>query len=521
MEPTSAILTNLLNQFNAVFKAAGAGIVSDATGLLGLLVGLELVIAGLYWAASGNEFIPQLVWKIVRIGLFGWFVTRWSWLIDVVLKGFVYTGAHAGGSGSVTKAFTDPSSIIDMAGQPLDAINNEIILLSKGAGVLTNFGQILLFDLAYDLVFIAFGIIAIQVFVTGLEFGIVSTLAVILVPFGVFRPMAFLAEKSFGVVIGFGVRVMTLAFILGASFGVLSTANLPANPTIDQAMFLVLGAAAVGFLSWHGPSVAASMMSGGPSLSAGTVGAAGMAAGLAAVGTVQAARMVAEGGAAMANQIFTAAKGGSGGGGLGSTIAAAGPSGGGAPGAAGAGGGAPDAAALRSRMEQTFSASGGQSAAGSNAGAAGAVGGAAAEGAAGAAGAAGTPGTSGSAGAAGGSGVSGSAGSAGADGGSSSAGSAGSGSSDSAAGAAGAAGEGGAAESASVSQSSPSSFAGETASNRDPGNGWNSRPPSDKPQDPKPSRQNPGSTLQKAIETGMREESPSQGASPSLNGGEA
>lgn len=521
MEPTSAILTNLLNQFNAVFKAAGAGIVSDATGLLGLLVGLELVIAGLYWAASGNEFIPQLVWKIVRIGLFGWFVTRWSWLIDVVLKGFVYTGAHAGGSGSVTKAFTDPSSIIDMAGQPLDAINNEIILLSKGAGVLTNFGQILLFDLAYDLVFIAFGIIAIQVFVTGLEFGIVSTLAVILVPFGVFRPMAFLAEKSFGVVIGFGVRVMTLAFILGASFGVLSTANLPANPTIDQAMFLVLGAAAVGFLSWHGPSVAASMMSGGPSLSAGTVGAAGMAAGLAAVGTVQAARMVAEGGAAMANQIFSAAKGGSGGGGAASTIAAASPGGGGAPGAAGAGGGAPDAAALRSRMEQSFNASGGQSAGGSNAGAAGAAGAAGVAGAEGATGTAGSAGASGSTGAAGGSGVSGSAGSAGADGGSGSAGAAGLGGSDGTAGAAGAAGEGGAAGGASGSQSSPSSFAGETATTRDPGNGWNSRQPSDTPQRPNRSSANAGATFQKAIETGMREESPSQGASPSLSGGEA
>lgn len=511
MQPTSGVLTSLLVQFNSVFKAAGAGIVSDAVGLAGLLVGLELVIAGLYWAASGNEFIPQLVWKIVRIGIFTWIVKQWPSLTDTVLSGFIHTGAHAG----ATAAFKDPSSILDMAAKVLDPINNQIMLLSKGAGVLTNFGSILLFDAAWDLAFIAFAILGIQAFITSLEFGILSTLAVILVPFGIFRPLAFLAEKAFGMVVGFGVRMMVLAFIFGAAFPILSTAALPAEPTINQAMFIVTGAFAIVFLAWHAPSIAASMMSGGPSLSAGTVGAAGMAAGLAAVGTVQAARMVAEGGAAMANQIFNAANGG-GSSGTASTIAAANPTGsaGGAGGAPGAGN-RPTDAALRQRMEQSFNASGGQSAGGSNAGAAGA------EGAAGTTGTAGSAGASGSTGAAGGSGVSGSAGSAGADGGSGSAGSAGSGGSEGAAAAAGAAGEGGAAEAASGSQSSPSSFAGETATTRDSGNGWNSRPPSDTPQRPNRQSSNAGSTFQKAIETGMREESPSQGANPSLNGGEA
>lgn len=438
MQATSGVLTSLLIQFNSVFKAAGVGIVSDAVELAGLLVGLELVIAGLYWAASGNEFIPQLVWKIVRIGVFTWIVREWPSLIDTVLSGFIHTGAHAG----ATIAFKDPSAVLDMANRVLDPINYEIMLLSKGTGALTNLGSILLFDGAWDLTFIAFAILGIQAFITSLEFGILSTVAVILVPFGIFRPMAFLAEKAFGMVVGFGVRMMVLAFIFGAAFPILSTAALPAQPTINQAMFICTGAFAIVFLAWHAPSVAAAMMSGGPSLSAGTVGAAGMAAGLAAVGGVQAARLVAEGGAAMAGQIFAAAKGG-GGGGIGGTLAGASPSGGGGGGGSGsAGSGAPDASALRSRMEQTFAATGGSQAASQGAGAA-------------------------------------------------------------------------------ASPASPSGFAGETASTANPGGDWNSRPPSDTPQGPTRSRSNAGSTIQKAIETGMREESPSQGASPDLNGGAA
>jgi hypothetical protein len=82
---------------------------------------------------------------------------------------------------------------------------------------------------------------------------------------------------------------MVLAFILSACMPVIQQFQLPADPTFEQAMCLGLATAAIAFLAWQAPSIAAGMLSGGPSLSAGSAlgaaaaGGAGMIAGLSAI----------------------------------------------------------------------------------------------------------------------------------------------------------------------------------------------------------------------------------------------
>jgi type IV secretion system protein TrbL len=66
-------------------------------------------------------------------------------------------------------------------------------------------------------------IIAIQVFVTYLEFGIVSTLGLILIPFGVLKHTSFLCEKVFGAIISFGVKLMVLGLLVSITVPVLKT----------------------------------------------------------------------------------------------------------------------------------------------------------------------------------------------------------------------------------------------------------------------------------------------------------
>ena len=51
-------------------------------------------------------------------------------------------------------------------------------------------------------------------FITVLEFYIGAVLALILVPFGVNRHTAFMAERAFGLVIAFGTKLMVLGFII-------------------------------------------------------------------------------------------------------------------------------------------------------------------------------------------------------------------------------------------------------------------------------------------------------------------
>ena len=50
----------------------------------------------------------------------------------------------------------------------------------------------------------------------------------------------------------------------------LAAITVPAVPTLQQAYMVMLAALAIAFLSWHAPGIAAGMISGGPSLTAGS-----------------------------------------------------------------------------------------------------------------------------------------------------------------------------------------------------------------------------------------------------------
>jgi type IV secretion system protein TrbL len=119
------------------------------------------------------------------------------------------------------------------------------------------------------------------------------------VPFGVFKHTAFIAERAFGSVVSFGVKLMVLSFIIAAVQPVLAQITLPAEPTWQQAYMVLLASMAIAFLSWHAPGIAAGMISGGPSLTAGSAAgfvassALGALAGAAAAST--AARSTAAG----------------------------------------------------------------------------------------------------------------------------------------------------------------------------------------------------------------------------------
>jgi len=146
----------------------------------------------------------------------------------------------------------------------------------------------------------AFGLMAMQIFITFVEFYLVSLLALMLVPFGVFRHTAFLAEKALGGVAAFGIKVMVLVAITAAIQPLMETLRMTnKSPGLNELMSLFLGSWSLTLLAWHAPGVAAGMMAGSPTLTASTVahtalaGAAG--AGLAGVGTIGMGQLAAHG----------------------------------------------------------------------------------------------------------------------------------------------------------------------------------------------------------------------------------
>ena len=176
-----------------------------------------------------------------------------------------------------------------------------------------NFIQIACMFLARALVLLAFFILAIQLFVTLIEFKLTTLAGFVLIPFGLFGKSAFMAERVLGNVISSGIKVLVLAVIIGIGstlFSEFTSGFGGATPTIDEAMAIVLAALSLLGLGIFGPGMASGIVAGGPQLSAGAAVGTGLAAGgmvAAGAGLVGAA---ASGGAALAGGVAAASRGG-------------------------------------------------------------------------------------------------------------------------------------------------------------------------------------------------------------------
>jgi type IV secretion system protein TrbL len=284
-------LTTVMNTFETAFTGGYTNLFPDAMDLLAKLATLEVALASLWWVLSEENTIVELLKRIIKIGFFIFVVAKYPYLIKCVVDGFVYVGLKAGGGNTGASSMSvlkDPSHIIQIGfdlAKPIDkAIGNYHGL---------NIGKIFALGLAEILVMLAFFGLAIGVFITYLEFYLISVLGLILIPFGVFKYTAFLSEKIIGAIISFGVRLMVLSFILTTAVPILAGFTMGPNPDLNDAMTLFLVTATIAGLAWHASSVAGGLMSGSPTLSAGAVTSPVLAVGAAAVGAAMTLKSLA------------------------------------------------------------------------------------------------------------------------------------------------------------------------------------------------------------------------------------
>jgi type IV secretion system protein TrbL len=176
-----------------------------------------------------------------------------------------------------------------------------------------NFIQIMVLLFAWVMVLLAFFILAIQLFVTLIEFKLTTLAGFVLIPFGLFGKSAFMAERVLGNVISSGIKVLVLAVIVGIGstlFSQFTSAATGTQPSIDDAMAIVLAALSLLGLGIFGPGIANGLVSGGPQLGAGAaVGAAAAGGGVVAAG-LAGAGMAGSGLAAAGGMAAGAARGG-------------------------------------------------------------------------------------------------------------------------------------------------------------------------------------------------------------------
>lgn len=309
------VLTLTLNNFLAVF-ALGYTHLAPATLKLALtLLAIEFVLFGIYFAFGAKNF-ADLFFKILFIGFWWWLINAFPTVMTMILNSFIAWGARAGGAApaATSALLLNPSAIAGyglIAAQPIwDAIQD--------MGV-ANIGQMVIYGLLGLVVLGMFFVIAIQVFITVLEFYLVVALTSVLLPFAYIKRTAFLAEKAIAAVISFGIKLMVLAFIITVTQPVLAGLALApgVTPTYNTIFALILTVGALAVLVLHAPGVAAGIMAGAPSLTAGSVASTAMAgglavsgAGLAAYGATAAAAQLGAGAATGAARLAGGARAG-------------------------------------------------------------------------------------------------------------------------------------------------------------------------------------------------------------------
>ena len=337
---------NVIDNFMQTFIRyidSGFGLLSgDVGALTTILVGIDITLAGLFWAMEGDgNVLARLIKKVLYVGTFALILNNFSSLSMIVFNSFSTLGLHATQNSLTAADLLRPGKLASTGYQAAYPLLQQAGKLIGFTSFFNNVVTILVLVFAWIVVILSFFVVAVQLFITIIEFKLTTLAGFVLVPFALWGKTAFLAERVLGNVIASGIKVMVLAIIIGIGttfFSTFITALQGHDPSLADAMSLVLASLSLFGLAIFGPGIATGLVSGAPQLGAGAVlgtagalvgagalaagGAAGAArlAGGAGLGAVRAGTSVGAG-AASAYQMAQASSGATGAAGVGAGLA--------------------------------------------------------------------------------------------------------------------------------------------------------------------------------------------------------
>ena len=293
--------TGVIDRFLEVFTSyidSGFGLLHGEVAFIATtLIVIDVTLAALFWSmGEGDDIIARLIKKTLFVGIFAYIIGNWNALAKIVFNSFAGLGLKASGTSFTAAELLQPGRVAQVgldAGRPiLDSISG----LMGYVSFFENFIQIVVLLFAWVVVLLAFFVLAIQLFITLIEFKLARLCGFVLIPFGLFGKTAFMAERVLGNVVSSGIKVLVLAVIIGIGstlFDQFTTAIGSAQPTIEDAMTIVLASLTLLGLGIFGPGIANGIVSGGPQLGAGAAAGTALAAGGIVAGGAAAAGMVA------------------------------------------------------------------------------------------------------------------------------------------------------------------------------------------------------------------------------------
>jgi type IV secretion system protein TrbL len=279
---------------------SGFGLLGGDVGFLTTtLIGIDITLAGLFWAMGGEDnVLGRLIKKILYVGVFAFILNSFSTLADIIFKSFAQAGLTAGGGTLTADDLLRPGQVASTGFSAAWPLLDQASSMMGFISFFENFITIMVLLFSWAIVILAFFILAVQMFVTIIEFKLTSLAGFILVPFALWNRTSFLAERVLGNVVSSGIKVMVLAVIVGIGsnfFSEFVSSMQGQEPDLGAAMSLALGALSLFGLGIFGPGIASGLVAGAPQLGAGA--ALGTAVGAAAVPMIAAGVAVGAAGA--------------------------------------------------------------------------------------------------------------------------------------------------------------------------------------------------------------------------------
>ena len=267
------VLDQILAFFDTALNAAIPILDGNVRFLFQTFLVISIVFTGATYAfgntSVGLEFLLK---KILLVGFMIFILTNWLPFTNIVINSFGLLGLQTGGLSTVNLSVADlfePSRIaglgVNLADQLLERANEIGGLFSS------EIGTFLLLVGASLVLALSFILIALQVFMLLIEFKLVTLGGFILLPFALLDRTTSLAQGAIGYVIAAGLKVFVIAVVVSFAVAFVSTLTLSEEITSTE------GFAAIGvsltflMLAIRAPGLAASMISGGPSLGVGAI----------------------------------------------------------------------------------------------------------------------------------------------------------------------------------------------------------------------------------------------------------
>ena len=287
------VIDRFLDTFSRYIDSGFGLLQGEVAFLTATLIVIDMTLAGLFWAlghasGEGEDVIAKLLRKVLYVGAFAYIIGNFNQLAGIVFRSFAGLGLTASGSTLSMGNFLQPGRLAKAGIEAGAPILQQIGDMAGFPEVFVNIAPIVVLFLAWFIVILCFFVLAVQLFVTLIEFKLTTLAGFVLVPFALWNKTAFLAEKVLGNVVSSGIKVLVLAVIVGVGTGLFAEFKVhPSEPSIDHALVVMLASLALLALGIFGPGIATGLVSGGPQLGAGamagaTLGTAGAAIGVGA-----------------------------------------------------------------------------------------------------------------------------------------------------------------------------------------------------------------------------------------------